>query len=374
MLNEMTKRLFSVALWVVSLWLLPTAGAQSADEVKERYSIDPEFRIVASKGETDKVRKVRLLQDENQLLWKFFQEKGVNISSPDKFRSGGRNFFELSATPEQHAKVDACLLKFTRGRHYFDAFFPKPMEEEVKQGIVKRKWRIPAEFLNVGGDECAIDLSNEKQDVRRNLICMGAPFPKDSSAHYNGPRRILTVTNTVENMRIVDSAIKQYFFITIADGWKFGELTGKKDKVQKHEFLSAVSRIKASKKYNKKATYFMFCSLHGIADVDPRHHNYMVNFMKSSLDKIDPEKVAFFLVVDRKKDLKFLKQHGFDYPVVMWKSLIKSEIRYRFPDSFLRLDNTRVMNAFGGLFMRNSSCCDINSTLNGCLSEAAKCE
>ena len=100
----------------------------------------------------------------------------------------------------------------------------------------------------------------------------------------------------------------------------------------------------------------------------------MVNSMKSSLDKIDPEKVAFFLVVDRKKDLKFLKQYGFDYPVVMWKSLIKSEIRYRFPDSFLRLDNTRVMNAFGGLFIRNSSCCDINSTLNGCLSEAAKCE
>ena len=79
MLNEMTKRLFSVALWVVSLWLLPTAGAQSADEVKVDYSIDPEYRIVASEGETDKVRKVRLLQDENQLLWKFFQKKGVNI-------------------------------------------------------------------------------------------------------------------------------------------------------------------------------------------------------------------------------------------------------------------------------------------------------
>lgn len=72
MLNEMTKRLFSVALWVASLWLLPTAGAQSADEVKEDYSIDPEYRIVASEGERDKVRKVRLLQDENQLLWIFF--------------------------------------------------------------------------------------------------------------------------------------------------------------------------------------------------------------------------------------------------------------------------------------------------------------
>lgn len=373
MLSEMTKRLFSVALWVVSLWLLPTAGAQSADEVKKLYSIDPEFWVVASKGETDKETFSRY-GNENQLLWKFFQKKGVNISSPDKFCSREMYFFELSATPEQHATVDACLLKFTRGRHYFDAFFPKPREEAVKQGIVKRKWRIPAEFLGEGEDECAIDLSNENLDVRRNLICMGIPFPKDTSAHYNGPRRILTVTNTVENMRIVDSAIKHYFFITLADGWKFGELTGKKDKVQKHEFLSAVSKIKASKKYNKKATYFMFCSLHGIADVDCGHHNYMVKVIKSTLDKIDPEKVAVFLVVDRKKDLKFLKQLGFDHPVVMWKSLIKSEIRYRFPDTFLRLDNTRAMNAFGGPIIRSGSCSYIHSTLNKWLSKAAECE
>lgn len=371
MLHKMTKHLFFVAVLLVSLLKLPMAGAQSANEVKERYSIDPEFRIVATEGE---LAEKAVSRDYKQLLWKFFQKKGVNISSPDKFLAGVEPFFELSATPEQHAKVNACLLKFTHGCHYFDAFHPQVIEESAEQDILERKWRMPADFLNVGDDECAIDLSNKKQDVRRNLICMGVSFPEGTSAYYNGPKRILTVANTVQNMRNIDSAIKQFCFKTVVDGWKFGELTGKKEKVRKHEFLSAVSKIKASKKYNKKATFFMFCSLHGIADVDPLHHDYMVNSMKSSLDKIDSEKVAFFIVVDKKEDLDFLKKHGFDYPVVKWKSLIKSGIRYRFPESFLRLDNTRVMNAFGGLIVHTGSCCDIDSTLGAYLSGAEESE
>lgn len=54
-------------------------------------------------------------------------------------------------------------------------------------------------------------------------------------------------------------------------------------------------------------------------------------------------------VAAKGKDQAYLRKKKCKHPVVMWKTLIRSEIGCRFPDPFLQFDVMRVLNVHGGV-------------------------
>ncbi|MFC5454849.1 hypothetical protein [Prosthecobacter fluviatilis] len=86
------------------------------------------------------------------------------------------------------------------------SFVPPPPASDAKE-IHTRSYRVPPDFLSAGGDATTPDDKKKPKTAKEILEAVGITFPPGTAAYYGPPSTRLVVTNTNENLDLVEAYV-----------------------------------------------------------------------------------------------------------------------------------------------------------------------
>ena len=86
------------------------------------------------------------------------------------------------------------------------SFVPPPPARDAKE-IHTRSYRVPPDFLSAGGDATTLDGIMKPKTAKGILEAAGITFPPGTAAYYGPPSTRLVVTNTNENLDLVEAYV-----------------------------------------------------------------------------------------------------------------------------------------------------------------------
>lgn len=89
-------------------------------------------------------------------------------------------------------------------RHAMAEPAPDPKPSADPKAIHTRSFRVPPDFLSTGGGMTTADGQKKPKTARTILEAAGITFPDGTAAYYSAPTTMLVVTNTNENLDLIE--------------------------------------------------------------------------------------------------------------------------------------------------------------------------
>lgn len=152
-------------------------------------------------------------------VWKARAVPG-GADDPDRLQAGFVTANAIEVLPLPNPKLTGILGKHADAIAAIPAGKPvfEKIAEEIPEGMIVRRFRIPPTFLSTGtsaaagADPFASAVPSEprftvRSTVKDILMAAGIPFPAGSSANYFSENSTLVIRNTPENIELVEAYV-----------------------------------------------------------------------------------------------------------------------------------------------------------------------